>query len=97
MISFEQAKQIGIQACIDKIGRELVQAHKDTTCFASGNVGDHMFCFVGVNTKPDPDPVGRPLVLDGEDEESLRFEFLANCLVSYEDGEVRFLKCILPE
>lgn len=97
MISFEQAKQIGIQACIDKIGRELVEAHKDTACFASGNAGDHMFCFVGVNTKPDPDPVGRPLVLDGEDEESLRFEFLANCLVSYEDGEVLFLKCIVPE
>ena len=30
MLTYEKAKKIGIDACIDKLGREFVMSHKDT-------------------------------------------------------------------
>lgn len=36
MLTVEVARKIGINACIDKIGRDFVQTHKDFAVYACG-------------------------------------------------------------
>ena len=41
MITFEQARRAGIDACIDRLGREFVTKHRETACSAYGDRGDY--------------------------------------------------------
>ena len=49
MLSVEAARKIGINACIDKLGREFVLAHRDRATSAYGESDEGVFCFVGVD------------------------------------------------
>lgn len=91
MISYETARKIGIDACIDKLGREFVMKHRDFSSSADGDRGDHVYCFVGVSDKEDVGMMDE-LVLTSDD----KFPYVARCNVSYEDGEISFLDCVLP-
>ena len=91
MITFEEAKKIGIDACIDKLGRDFVKKYRKTSSSAFGDRGDHLYCFVGVSDKPAEKEDGLVLSSDSS------FPYVARCNVSYVDGEISFLKCILPE
>ena len=94
MLTFEEAKKIGIKACVDKIGFDIVKKYENNACSAYGDEGDHASCFVGVNTEPDTPWTGGPLILD--DSPEAKFSFSASCNVAYEDGKVTFLECVLP-
>ena len=92
MLSYEDARKIGVNACVDKLGREFVKQHKDTFCAADEDRGDHIRCFVDVSDKPLPDMNGE-LVLTSNN----GFPYTARCTVDYLDGSVRFLNCVLPQ
>lgn len=94
MLTFEEAKKIGIKACVDKLGYDFVKKHEDNACSAYGDEGDHASCFVGVSTEPDQPWTGGPLVLD--DSPSAKYPYSASCNVAYADGKVTDLECVLP-
>ena len=92
MLSYETAKKIGVNACIDKLGRDFVMKHREFSSSAYGDRGDHVYCFVGVSDKPE-EKQDEGLILTSDN----RFPYVARCTVSYVDGEVSFLECILPQ
>ena len=94
MLTFEEAKKIGVKACVDKLGYDFVKKYQDTACSAYGDEGDHASCFVGVSTEPDPPWNGGPLILD--DSPASKYPYSASCDVAYADGTVTFQECILP-
>lgn len=92
MLTYENAREIGVNACIDKLGRDFVAKYKDTFCSADGDRGDHIYCFVGVSDRPLPD-MDDGLVLTSDNQ----FPYIARCTVDYLNGEVSFLNCTLPD
>ncbi len=92
MFTYEEARRIGIDACIDKLGRDFVTRYRDTSSSAYGDRGDYVYCFVGVNDKPD-DNMSDGLVLTSDG----HFPYVARCTVSYVDGHIEFLECVLPQ
>lgn len=92
MITEAAARRIGLNACIDKLGRDFVLAHKDTSTSAYGrNEGENnVFCFVGVDNRNTP--YGK-LVLDGHSE----FPYRASCNVDLETGTTSFVECVCPK
>ena len=94
MLTFEEAKKIGIKACVDKLGGDFVKKYNETSCTAYGDEGDHAFCFVGGDTNPVEPWTGGPLIMD--DSPEAKFPYSASCNVSYCDGEITFLECALP-
>ena len=91
MITYEKARKIGIDACIEKLGRDFVMKYKDTSSSAYGDRGDHVYCFVGVSDQPAPQ-MKDELILTSDSQ----FPYIARCTVSYVDGQITFLECILP-
>lgn len=89
MISVADAKRIGISACIDKLGRDFVTAHKDTSTLAYGQDENSVFCFVGVDDRHTP--YGK-LTLDSE----TKFPYRASCHVLLDTGSTQFGECVLP-
>lgn len=51
MLNVDVARRIGINACIDKLGRKFVSAHKEFSASAYGENDDGVFCFVGVDDR----------------------------------------------
>ena len=92
MLTIMEAARIGIDACIDKLGREFVLANRDNGTSSYGEDGGIVFCFVGVDDKPwtPKDPAG--IVLDNTSE----FPYRASCKVRLADGSMEFDECILP-
>ncbi len=91
MLTFEQAKKIGLDACVDRLGRDFVMKYRDTSSRGYGDMEDRAYCFIGVdNTDERYDPV--PLILTSNNP----FPFRASCTVRYEDGVIEFLECVLP-
>ncbi|MBQ8094215.1 MAG: hypothetical protein IJ242_11650 [Clostridia bacterium] len=95
MLTFEEAKKVGIRACVDKLGYDFVRKYEDNTCTAYGNEEDHAFCFVGLSTEPRKPWNGGSIILDDSPEK--KFPFSASCNVSYTDGKVTYLECLVPE
>ena len=92
MLTFEKAKEIGLNACIDKLGRDFVERYAESTSSAYGDDGEgNAFCFVGVDDKPNSTYNGT-LSLTSKDE----FPYRASCLVSMATGVATFLDCVLP-
>ena len=91
MLTYESARQKGIEACIDRLGRDFVQKYRATSSSGGGDRGDHAYCYVGVDDRPDPD-MSEELVLTSNG----KFPYVARCNVRYTDGEIEFLECILP-
>ena len=91
MLNYEKAREIGINACIDRIGRDFVTKHQNTACSGAGDRGDHAFCFVGVDDRPEPE-IEDELVLTS----SGAFPYLVTCNVSYKSGYIEFLEVTIP-
>lgn len=94
MLTFEEAKKIGIRACVDKLGYDFVKKHNETSCTAYEDEDDRVFCFVGVGTESVAPWTGGPLLLD--DSPDAKFPYSASCNVTYADGAITFLQCTLP-
>ena len=96
MLTLEAAKKIGVDACIDKLGRDFVLTHRDSSTASYTTDADdngNIFCFVGVDDKPrvhqeKPDV----LILDS----TSVFPYRVSCNVNLSDGTLQFVECVLP-
>ena len=94
MLTEEEARKIGLRACLDKIGYEFCKKHEDTIVYAYGAEDGIMECYVGVDDQPnDFDEAIHPLILDA----AKYAPYFARCEVLMEDGTITFLECCLPE
>ena len=92
MLTYDEAKKIGINACIDHLGRDFVTRYRDNASSAYGDRTDHAYCFVGVSDQPEAN------MADGLRLTSMEaFPYIARCNVYYETGDVTFLDCVLPD
>ena len=94
MMTYEDARKIGINACVDKLGREFVKQYRDSACSAYGDIEDHAYCFVGVSDSQERKWDGEDIILDGNP--GSEFPYRASCNVWYVDGKVEFIECVLP-
>lgn len=93
MLTYEEARKIGVNACIDRLGRDFVTKHRDNASSAYGDRIDHVFCFVGVSDQPEV-PMTDGLRLTSEND---KFPYIARCNVAYDTGAISFLECVLPQ
>ncbi len=87
MLSILQAKKLGINACIDKIGRELCEKYSDRSASSYGQYGDVVNCFVGLSTTSFHSENIDNLVLT----EEKQWDYFAECSVDLYSGEIIFL------
>lgn len=94
MLTVKEAAQIGINACIEKIGRDFVQTYKDNSVYAHGDgeTEDSVYCYVGVSDAPPPKFPEGVLLLDS----ASKFPYYASCNVRLTDGATTFLEWALP-
>lgn len=92
MLTVKEAARIGINACIDKIGRDFVLANRDNGTSAYGENDGLVFCYVGVDDKPYVPENPDILILDNVS----RFPYHASCNVSLTDGATTFMDYALP-
>ncbi|MBD5149868.1 MAG: hypothetical protein HDT18_05750 [Oscillibacter sp.] len=92
MLTVKEAAQIGINACIDKIGRDFVLANRDNGVSGYGENDGMVFCYVGVDDKPWVDEEPDVLVLDS----TSKFPYRVSCNVRLADGTTDFIECVLP-
>ena len=60
MLTFEEAKKIGKNACIEMLGRSFYEKYIDSSTTAYGDFSEDgvIFCYVGVNDHPQKKPPG---------------------------------------
>lgn len=76
--------EIGKEACIERIGREFVDLHRDTACFSTQEMDDRtVFCFLGIDLHADD----RKACLTNEK----NWDVYASCYVR--DGVVEMSDC----
>ena len=95
MLTFELAKKIGIDACIDRLGRDFVMKYRDTSSPSYGDVDDYAYCFVGVDNSESRYDLGKPVLTSGTNGKP-DWPYFASCNVHYDDGSVEFLECVIP-
>ena len=93
MLNIDAAKQIGFAACVDKLGRPFVLAHRDSAASAYGEIDGGVFCFVGVDDRPGHREHDGMLVLDDRS----KFPYRVSCNVKLTDGIPDFVECVLPQ
>ena len=89
MLTIIEAKDIGLKACIKKLGKDFVKENAGRGSAGYGKHDNSVFCFVGV----DPDSVTRSegLLLD-----SVPFPYRASCNVSLVDGAITWIEHVTP-
>ncbi len=95
MLTYAQAKKIGVNACLDKLGRDFVRRYENTSCAGYGEEDEYAFCYAGVDDRTELPEENTDIILD--DGKGTKFPYLASCNVWYEDGRIDFLDCVLPE
>lgn len=98
MLTFNEAKKIGREACIEKLGREFFDKYKEFSTTAYGNFCEEgiTFCYVGVDNQPPAEEHSESLILSNEAQKN-PIPFGVSCNVSLANGEIEFLECRLPE
>ena len=95
MLTAEEAKKIGIRACIEKLGYDFCKQHEDTAVCSYGEENGKMTCYVGIDDKPEQlDDVENMKSIILDDAEYM--PYYANCEVDMQDGSIVFLDCCLP-
>ncbi len=92
MLTIKEAAKIGINACIDKIGRDFVLANRQNGTSAYGEDDGRVYCYVGVDDKPWTPKCSDTIVLDS----TSKFPYYASCHVCLTDGATTFHECIAP-
>jgi hypothetical protein len=90
MLTVIEAKEIGINACIEKLGKEFVKENSGRASSGYGKHDDMVFCFVGV----DPELIADSEVLSLD---RVPFPYRASCNVSLMGGSVEFVEIVIPE
>lgn len=98
MLTFEEAKKIGINVCIDAIGYDFCMQHKDNATSAYGVENERMRCYVGVDDRPENLPDLWSLESFAlTSNENCQFKYSACCDVNMLDGHYNILMCNKPE
>lgn len=97
MLSVKEARRIGIDACIEKIGTDFFEKYKDNAVYAYGETeGYKVECFVGVSDQPEPD--ADEIYKDGYYLTSGNdWPYYADCDVDRKNGEIEFVEYVVPE
>ena len=95
MLTVDEAKNIGIKACIEKIGYDFCREHADNATSGYSEEDGVVNCFVGVSDEPtkqcDISEVNKLVLTSGK-----KWPYAARCYVSLEDGEIRFCEIRRP-
>ncbi len=91
-MAIREADQIGINACIDKIGRDFVLASRENGTSAYGENDGNVYCYVGADDQPSAPRISDTLVLDN----TSKFPYHASCNVRLAGGATAFIECVLP-
>lgn len=85
MLSLTQAKSIGMQTCIDSLGRSFVKKYKDTSVTAFGVDENVLYCFLGISTNSQAfvESNSDVLTLSKND-----WDYSSSCNVSLTDGTI---------
>ena len=96
MLTVKEAKSIGRDACVDRLGRDFVEKYKENSVAAYGDFSDEgiVFCYVGISDKPLEDIYSGRLVLS--ESQDGKMPFGVSCNVQLEDGKIEYLECKLP-
>ncbi len=92
MLTVETAKKLGINACIDELGRSFVDAHEEMSTYGYGETEDGVYCVVCVDDSPLPELEPGVLQLDGGQPPKYR----ASCIVNLESGALTFMEVVRP-
>lgn len=97
MLTFDEAKVIGKNACIEKIGYEFYEKYRNSSTTAFGDFSEEgiAYCYVGVDDQPIETIPSEPLVLSNKAYNN-PIPFFASCNVVLESGAIMFLECALP-
>lgn len=95
MLTIEEAKKLGVSACIDKLGRNFYEKFIDSSTTAYGDFSEDgvIFCYVGVNDQPKKNDHVESLILSSTNP----IPYSASCNVQLSDGKIVFLECNLPK
>ena len=98
MLTINEAKVIGRDACIKKIGIEFYEKNYASATIAYGDFSEEgvVFCYVGIDDQLTDTIPSEPLILSNEAYKN-PIPFFASCNVVLEDGEIIFLDCTLPD
>ncbi len=91
MLTFEEAKRIGVDACIERLGRDFVNRYKDSSCSAYADMEEYAYCFLGVDNSPDRNDMRNVRLTENDS-----FPYIARCTVRYRDGNIDYLDCVSP-
>ena len=79
MLSEKQMMSIALNECIEMIGKDLVEAHKERCCCSCGTKEDGMFYYcLGMDTQETPYVMGKETPM----------EFYAFAIVNPQTGDV---------
>lgn len=94
MLTFEEAKKIGINACIEKLGGSFVKQHVDSFCSAYGwGEEEHtVFCFAGVDDNPKQITNPDELLLTNNNS----FPYRVSCNVNILNSSISYIECVVP-
>ena len=95
MLTVIEAKNIGIKACIEKIGLDFCKKHADNSTSGFSEENGYVNCFVGISDKPvkqyDISEVDS-LILTS----CVKWPYAARCNVSLYNGNIEFYELRRP-
>ena len=95
MLTVIEAKNIGIKACIEKIGLDFCKKHADNATSGFSEVDGYVNCFVGISDEPakqyDSSNIDTLILTSCSD-----WPYEARCNVSLSDGKIEFCELRLP-
>lgn len=93
MLEAKEAKRIGIQACVEKIGMDFFKKYEENACSSWSEHDGKMFCSVGIDdVKFVPDKKPEKLILSENG-----FQYFASCDVDMMDGSIEYLEYRVPD
>lgn len=92
MLTQKEAKQIGIHACIEKIGIEFCKKYDQNAGTTYGLHEQKMYCYVGIDNQINQlNKYPSKLILSENG-----FPYYASCDVDMLDGKIDYLECCVP-
>ena len=104
MLTYEEAKKVGVSQCINDFGTDFISNEAETlmAVYAVSAKEKKMFCCVAADTKShngEPDTI--PVKLKNDQTlflpDKAIWPYRISLLVSLEDGSVEYLESIVPE
>ena len=97
MLTCNAAKDLGRNACIQKIGVEFYEKYRASATIAYGDFSDEgvIFCYVGVDDQLMDEQPSEPLILSNKGYNN-PISFFSSCNVILASGEIVFLDFTLP-